>query len=265
MAHVNKVSHVFTISHVAEMLGEDEDWLFEVAEEMDTEDGQLWVVGVGEDGVMAFTADGIDNLKDLIAIHKDDPTVHATVMRHHSMIIPQGAVIPAVLETPINSSMPGLVRAITSKDTRGFDGALVLIPKGSRLFGEYQSDAKAGQSRVMVNWSNLVRPDGVSIRLNSPAGDRSGGTGIPGKVNDHFLARFTSAVLQSALTVGPYLAYQPAAGSVLVNAPITTAATPATTLIPTAQAAPTITVKEGADIAVVVAHDLDFSGALPRQ
>jgi hypothetical protein len=36
-----------TLSHVAEMLGEYEEWLFEVAEEMDTEDGQLWVVGVG--------------------------------------------------------------------------------------------------------------------------------------------------------------------------------------------------------------------------
>ena len=55
IGHVNKVSHVTTINHVAEMLGEDEDWLFDVAEEMDTEDGQLWVVGVGEDGVMAFT------------------------------------------------------------------------------------------------------------------------------------------------------------------------------------------------------------------
>ncbi len=77
MAHVNKVSHVFTIRHVAEMLGEDEDWLFEVAEEMDTEDGQLWVVGVGADGVMAFTADGIDNLQDLIAIHKEDPSILA--------------------------------------------------------------------------------------------------------------------------------------------------------------------------------------------
>jgi len=74
MGHVNKVSHVFTLSHVAEMLGEDEEWLFDVAEEMDTEDGQLWVVGVGEDGVMAFTDDGIENLTNLIAIHKDDPS-----------------------------------------------------------------------------------------------------------------------------------------------------------------------------------------------
>ena len=69
----NKVSHVFTLGHVAETLGEDEEWLFDVAEEMDPEDGQLWVVGVGEDGVMAFTDDGIENLKELIAIHIEDP------------------------------------------------------------------------------------------------------------------------------------------------------------------------------------------------
>jgi hypothetical protein len=74
MGHVNKVSRAFTLGHVADML-EDEEWLFDVAEEMDTEDGQLWVVGVGEDGVMAFTDDGIENLKNLIAIHKDDPSI----------------------------------------------------------------------------------------------------------------------------------------------------------------------------------------------
>jgi hypothetical protein len=75
LGHVNKVGHVFTLGHVAEMLGEDEEWLFDVADEMDTEDGQLWVVGVSEDGVMAFTDNGIENLKNLIAIHKDDPSI----------------------------------------------------------------------------------------------------------------------------------------------------------------------------------------------
>jgi len=75
MGHVNKISHVFTLSHVAAMLDEDEEWLFEVAEEMDTEDGQLWVVGVGEERVMAFTDDGIENLKNLIQIHKDAPWI----------------------------------------------------------------------------------------------------------------------------------------------------------------------------------------------
>ena len=77
MGHINKVSHVFTLGYVAEILGEDEEWLFEIAEEMDTEDGQLWGVGVGvgEDGMIAFTDDGIDNLKNLIASHKADPGI----------------------------------------------------------------------------------------------------------------------------------------------------------------------------------------------
>jgi hypothetical protein len=83
MGQVNKVSHVFTLGHVAEMLGENEDWLFEVAEEMDTEDGQLWVVGVGEDGVMAFTDDGIQNLKDLIQLHKGAPWI---IEERHKLI-----------------------------------------------------------------------------------------------------------------------------------------------------------------------------------
>ena len=42
---------------------------------MGTEDGQLWVVSVGEGGVMAFTDDGIENLKEVITIHKDDPSI----------------------------------------------------------------------------------------------------------------------------------------------------------------------------------------------
>ena len=73
--HVNKVSHVKTIGLVAKDLGESEDWLFDVANEMDVEDGVIWVYGVGDDGVMAFTNFGIENLIDLIKIHKGDPTL----------------------------------------------------------------------------------------------------------------------------------------------------------------------------------------------
>jgi hypothetical protein len=69
--HVNKVHHVTTINRVASDLGESEDWLSDVANEMDIEDGVIWVYGVGEDGVMAFTDFGIENLVDLIKMHKD--------------------------------------------------------------------------------------------------------------------------------------------------------------------------------------------------
>ena len=57
--HVNKVHHVTTITRVAEDLGEDEGWLRDVANEMEVEDGVIWVYGVGEHGVQAFTDFGI--------------------------------------------------------------------------------------------------------------------------------------------------------------------------------------------------------------
>ena len=69
---VNKVSHVKTIDLVAKELGEDDDWLFDIAVGMDTEDGVIWVYGVGDDGVMAFTDFGVENLVELVKMHKAD-------------------------------------------------------------------------------------------------------------------------------------------------------------------------------------------------
>ena len=71
--HVNKVHHVTTITQVAKDLGEDEDWLRDVANEMEIEDGVIWVYGVGEDGVQAFTDFGIENLTELVRMYKESP------------------------------------------------------------------------------------------------------------------------------------------------------------------------------------------------
>jgi hypothetical protein len=70
---VNKVHHVTTIALVAEQLGEDEGWLSAVANEMDQEDGLIWVHGPGDEGVMAFTDLGLETLAGLIEIHKANP------------------------------------------------------------------------------------------------------------------------------------------------------------------------------------------------
>jgi hypothetical protein len=66
-------SHLFTISRVAEMLGEDENWLQEISTEMDPEDGRLTVWGTGEETITAFTDLGIENLAQIIEIYKADP------------------------------------------------------------------------------------------------------------------------------------------------------------------------------------------------
>jgi hypothetical protein len=69
--HVNKVSHVRTIDLVAKDLGEDVDFLFDVAIEMEPEDGVIWVQGLGDERVLAFTDDGVDSLVELIKIHRE--------------------------------------------------------------------------------------------------------------------------------------------------------------------------------------------------
>jgi hypothetical protein len=67
------ISHVFTISRVAEMLGEDEDLLQEISIDMDPEDGRLTVLGPGEEAITAFTPYGVDNLTELVKMVKADP------------------------------------------------------------------------------------------------------------------------------------------------------------------------------------------------
>ncbi len=71
--HVNKVHHVTTIARVAKDLGDDEDWLRDVANEMDVEDGVIWVHGIGDEGVLAFTDFGIENLIELVRFYKQNP------------------------------------------------------------------------------------------------------------------------------------------------------------------------------------------------
>ena len=69
--HVNKVSHIKTVDRVAKELGEDVDWLHEVALEMDVEDGVIWVYGLENDGVLAFTDFGVETLVELIKTRKE--------------------------------------------------------------------------------------------------------------------------------------------------------------------------------------------------
>jgi hypothetical protein len=70
---VAAISYVFTIGRVAEMLGENEDWLQEISVEMDPEDGRLTVYGVGDETITAFTDRGVENLTEIVKIYKANP------------------------------------------------------------------------------------------------------------------------------------------------------------------------------------------------
>ncbi|MDH4744307.1 conjugal transfer protein TrbI [Sphingomonas sp. CBMAI 2297] len=186
----------------------------------------------------------------------------AGVLSNKATTVPQGTLIPAVLETALDSTSPGLARALVSRDIRGFDGTRVLIPRGSRLIGEYGTDTESGQKRMLVNWIRLIRPDGATIAIGSPASDPLGQGGIRARVNSHFFERFAGAILQSALDIGVNLAARAADSPVIVALPGTLggAARPVT---PT-QIKPTLKVKAATSISVFVARDLDFTSVEAR-
>ena len=169
--------------------------------------------------------------------------------------VTQGTLIPAVLETAINTDLPGYVRALVSRDVRSFDGSQVLIPRSSRLIGQYKSGLAAGQTRAYVIWTRLIRPDGASVALASPAVDFAGSSGLAGKVDGHFMKRFGSAVLLSV--VGGVGALASGGTSVVLSSGGQSAASVAAqrdTAIP-----PTIRVSQGQPIRIFTARDLDFS------
>jgi hypothetical protein len=64
------ISFVYTIARVAEMLGEDDERLRDLALYMEPEDGRLRVCGTGEDATLAFTRNGVERLPELIAEKK---------------------------------------------------------------------------------------------------------------------------------------------------------------------------------------------------
>jgi type IV secretion system protein VirB10 len=186
--------------------------------------------------------------------------MRASVFANRSMTVPQGYLIPAVLETGFDSTKPGFARAIVSRDVRGFDGKNILIPRGSRLVGEYQSTTSRGQNRALITWTRLIRPDGMTITLDSPAVDTMGRGGVAASVNTHFFARFGDALLQSTMDLGRAFAGRAITGPVVVL-PGSTATTAAPAIATGTSYEPTLKVPPGRSISVFVAHDLDFSAA----
>lgn len=170
--------------------------------------------------------------------------------------VPQGTVIPAVLETALDSTRPGAARALVQRNVYGFDGSRVLIPRGSRLYGEYEADLGDGQKRAAVRWTRLLRPDGVTVALDSPASDPLGRAGIKGRVDSKFLQRFGGALLQSVLDIGVGIATRRATDGVIVALP---GSTQNVQVSNGQQAKPTLTVRQGTSVSVFVARDLDFS------
>jgi type IV secretion system protein VirB10 len=159
--------------------------------------------GVGYDkNIVKLNEDPIDGLQKTVT------TVSASYIADRVHTIAQGKLLTAVLETAINTEIPGSVRGIVSRDVYGESGNEVLIPRGSRLFGAYSSEISRGQGRVEIGWSRLIRPDGVDLAINFNASDQFGRSGLSGDVDNKYNSIIANSMLTSILAVGGVAAAQ---------------------------------------------------------
>ncbi len=180
--------------------------------------------------------------------------------------LPRGSVLDCVLETAIDSTLPGMTTCLLSVDVFGADGRQVVLPRGTQLVGETRGGLKWGQGRLAVLWQSARRPDGVTVELESPGTDALGRAGVAGSVDRQFGERFGAAVLLSVIdgAIAAGVASQQRSGSSVVVAPSGSEAVMTEMLKETQGIQPKLLVPQGARIAVLVARDIDFGSVLPR-
>jgi len=238
----------------------------------------IMLTGAGKGGAVGSTsASGIANVGETNALQTE-----ATIAGNPKLMIFQGKVIDAVLETAINTDLPGGLRAVVSRDVYAHQGRKVLIPKGSRLLGVYNNVVSRGQYRVYITWTRVILPNGVDVNIESPAIDQLGRSGVEGHLNNKLFDLYTNAILQSAITIS--IAAIAGDGEVETTTSTTTgddtgnsgsvvdlatleavrdfSDTIKTTIDQFSNVAPTITIDQGVKVKVFVARDIIFDKSL---
>lgn len=199
-------------------------------------------------------------------------SVNAKQVPHPDYTIVSGEMIHATLNVAMNSDLPGMVTAVVTTPAYSYTGAHELVPKGSRLVGQYSSAVLQGQSRIFIMWNRLVLPDGISVDINSPDTDQIGQSGEPADyINRHFWSRFGESIMLSILSAGvsnvdvqgsdQYNSAQAYRMAVAESLQSSAAGTLQQTII----TKPTLVRYQGASIHVFIAHDLSFYDLYQQQ
>lgn len=199
-------------------------------------------------------------------------SVDAKQVPHPESTIMSGEMIHATLNVAMDSDLPGMVTATVSSPAYSYTGENELIPRGSRLIGQYSSAVLQGQDRIFIMWNRVVLPNGISVDINSPDTDQIGQAGEPADyINRHFWSRFGESILLSILSAGvsnvdvqssdQYNSAQ--AYRIAMAESLQSSATG--TLQQTISTKPTLVRYQGAMINVFIAHDLSFYNVLNQE
>lgn len=213
---------------------------------------------VAQPGSNTSTFDG--NLKSV-----PTPKAQAGLIGNRNMLLAKGTLLDCVLNTAINSTIPGMVSCTLTRNVYSDNGKVLLLERGSTVTGEFGGRVKTGQTRIYVLWNRIKTPKGVVVNLDSPGSDALGRSGVDGEVDRHWGERIGNAFLLSLIQDA--IGYAATRGSnqngsqqmYFQNTQQTGDNMATTILKDSLQIPPTITKKQGERVAIFVARDLDFS------
>jgi type IV secretion system protein VirB10 len=207
-----------------------------------------------QERAFAHEPTALDNLRRGSVIGQ----TQARSLPDRNFLITAGSYIPCVLQSAMDTSQPGFVTCIIPRAVYSDNGRVVLMEKGTRVFGEYQGGLNRGQYRLFVLWTRAVTTRGIAIDVGSPATDSLGRAGVGGAVNNFFWQRFGTALLfslvEDAATVGSQ-----AVGNNGSNTTRVPSDAAATVLQQNGEIKPVLRKSQGEDVGITVAQDFDFS------
>lgn len=126
-------------------------------------------------------------------------------------VVQAGTMLPMVLETGISSELPGFVKArFSSPVYDSVEGNYLLIPAGTTVVGEYNSEVQFGEERVQIAWTRMILPNGKSMKLGGiTAVDLAGQSGVADTVDNHWGKVLAAATLSSVFSAGAAVAAGP--------------------------------------------------------
>ncbi|RJT27850.1 TrbI/VirB10 family protein [Mesorhizobium waimense] len=177
-------------------------------------------------------------------------------------VLQAGAVIAAALITGIRSDLPGQITAqVTENVYDSPTGHILLIPQGTRLIGQYDNGVGFGQRRVLLVWTRLIFPDGRSIVLErEPGADAEGYAGLEDGVDYHWGELFKAAALSTVLSIGAQAGSSGQESDIMralrQGASDSISQTGQQIVQRQLNIAPTLTIRPGFPVRVIVTHDL---------
>ena len=212
-----------------------------------------------------FHGAGNQGEQSLEAKLQGTPTpVGDTIVNHNrSLMISKGTVIDCILETRLDTTVPGFTSCVIPRDIYSQDGKVLLVERGTKAVGEYRGGVANGLARIFVLWTEFRTPEGVIVSVSSPAADSLGGAGMGGYVDFHWWKRFGNALLFSMVSSAFDFATAKEADN---NGDFQMDSSGMNEIIQEAmrQAGnipPTLYKNQGEHVSVFVARDIDFSNS----